>query len=104
MDLPLLVLGLFLEINVPTSGQSIMRFPRDLGVNIISHLFSCFCQLSKAMRQVSIATSSFGDCTYMSEGESSERKQAVTTRGLIKSKEREMGILFSVHLFPALFS
>lgn len=107
MDLPLLVLRLFLEIsliNVPTRGQSIVRFPRDLGVNIISHLLFCFCQLSKAMRQVSLATSSFGDCPYVSEGELSERKQAVTTGGLNKSKKREMGILFSVHLFPALFS
>lgn len=80
-----------------------MRFPRDLGINIISHLFSCFCQLSKALRQVSLATSNSGDCAYESEGVS-ERKQAVTTGGLIKSKGREMGILFSVHLFPALFS
>lgn len=80
-----------------------MRFPRDLGINIISHLFSCFCQLSKAPRQVSLATSNSGDCAYESEGELGERKQAVTTGGFIKSKGREMGILFSVHLFPALF-
>lgn len=79
-----------------------MRFPRDLGINIISHLFSCFCQLSKAPRQGSFATSNSGDCAYESEGELGERKQA--TGGLIKSKGREMGILFSVHLFPALFS
>lgn len=46
-----------------------MRFPRDLGINIISHLFSCFCQLSKALRQVSLATSNSGDCAYESEGE-----------------------------------
>lgn len=102
MGLPLLVLGLFLEINVPTRGQSIMRYPRDLGVNIISHLFFLLCQLSKAMSQVSLATLSFG--VYVSEGESSDRKQAVTAGDRIKSKRREMGILFSVHLFPALFS
>lgn len=81
-----------------------MRFPRDLRINIISHLFSCFCQLSKAPRQVSFATSNSGDCAYESEGALGEREQAVTTGGLITSKGRGRGILFSVHLFPALFS